>query len=60
MDSVFNWMEHLEIVRSKIILFTCNMRKVRLRDLGASIQFLKMWYDTVLKKQVSYGHEVYG
>lgn len=46
LDSVLNWMEHLEMVSSKIILFTCNIRKIRVRDLRVSAQFLKIWYNT--------------
>lgn len=59
LDSVFNWMEHLDVVRSKLTNFTCNIRKTRIRDQGISLSHLKIWNNTVLMKQISYGHEIW-
>lgn len=59
LDSLFDWLEHLDMIRSKVTYFTCNVRKTRVRDIGITLQYLKVWYLTVLKKQISYGHEVW-
>lgn len=59
LDSTFNWLEHLQMVRAKVTFFTCNARRTRIRDQGVPLSFLKIWYLTVLKKQISYGHEIW-
>lgn len=43
LDSTFSWMDHLDMIRCKLISFTCNVRKVRILDIGVSAQLLKSW-----------------
>lgn len=59
LDNNFTWLPHLEMIRSKLLDFTCNMKRTRIRDQGVSLYYLKLWYQTVLLKQISYGHEIW-
>lgn len=59
LDSCFRWLDHLDIVRDKVRVFSCSMRKARIRDSGLPLDFMKTWYHTVVKKQISYGFEVW-
>lgn len=60
LDSKLNWIEHFENVREKIRNFTSNIKKVNKRDMGLSTIYKKVWYETVIEKQILYGLEVWG
>lgn len=59
LDNRFSWLPHLDMVRSKLTDFTCNVKKTRIRNQGVSLYYFKLWYQTVLFKQIRYGHEVW-
>lgn len=59
LDSKFNWIQHMEIIRENIRNFVANIAKTSIRDTGLSTHHRKIWYLTVIEKRISYGYEVW-
>lgn len=58
-DGKFNWIAHLENTSKKIRDLTSNINNTISRDRGLHANFRKIWYKTVIEKQISYGAEVW-
>lgn len=58
-DSKLNWIDHFENKREKIRSFTSTMKKTSKRDTGLPTIYKKIWYNTVIEKQITYGSEVW-
>lgn len=59
LDAKFNWISHLENIREKIRDLASNIKKTDRRDRGLQANFRKIWYKTVIEKQIVYGAEVW-
>lgn len=59
LDPRFKWLEHLDSVNNNISSFTVNVAKTTRRDRGLSALHLKIWYQTVIAKKITYGYEVW-
>lgn len=42
LDSKFNWLDHLDLIRSKVKCYTLTVRRVSVRDRGLDKEILKI------------------
>lgn len=58
-DPHFNWTHHLNKIHDKISIFSAELRKIHNTSWGIKKSMLKLWYETVLEKQIDYGAEIW-
>lgn len=59
LDSKMNWIAHMEKTREKVRNFTSNVKKTAKREKGLHAMYRKIWYKSVIEKQIMYGAEVW-
>lgn len=59
LDGRFKWLEHFNFIREKIAKFTSSVKKSYIRNRGLAVNYRKIWYSTVIEKQISYGAEAW-
>lgn len=59
LDPKLNFIPHLDYLNSKILDFTTNISRNRGRFWGINYSLLRLWYSTVLEKQLTYGSEAW-
>lgn len=59
LDSRFNWLLHLDIIRERVREFAVDVKRTGFGDRGLQAGFRKIWYKAVTEKVITYGHRVW-
>lgn len=59
LDARFTWLDHFSNIRNNLHNLTKRISRVSTRDVGVKPAILKIWYNTIIEKKISYGYETW-
>lgn len=59
LDGKFSWIDHFEAIRENIRSMASGIKKTTTRNRGLNTSYRKIWYNAVIEKQITYGHEIW-